>query len=593
MSEVFNNSEDSSSVGRARTYVGLLVVFAIGAVSIWMAGWIRSNYANPERFYVHSLPPAERTPAISSRVVLVLSDGLRDDVARGLPNLSSLARRPDAAFRRSVTEVPSLSRPGAISILCGSGPVQSGFPLNQSRGVVSVECLFDTVAAAGMTSAVGGVGEGFSERFHPPNTKVFARQRSDDVSAYTPDDFESLQLARNALETDASFVYLYFPDVDEESHLYGALSPRALSAAELLDGYVGEIASSLDFTKDTLIVTSDHGHRDEGGHGGYEWLARHSPLLMVGKGISGGSTADASQADIAPTIAALLGVARPRHAEGMPLLEELDVSPATKQSIHTAHRLALQRKLQSDLEALTGRPASAGEVDLLKKEISEAGWSRGVREAVKRIPWGGLVLAVLAVSIAVARGWRRETLIGGAAAGAIFAFGLWALGWRLTISQFNQPADESRLTWSLLGSAVAGVIAGSLLSARIAGSKGRYDSSFSGRVIATTAVFQGFAGLIASATLVYYGVRYSWRLPDLRLGLATFWSMYGAGFAAVGALALVVVSAIVTGIRSKYSGKKSVDGVVETEEESAKTEKYSDESDEAPDSAERADSPAG
>jgi hypothetical protein len=543
---------------RARVLVALVIIVIIGVSGIWSAGWVRSNYANPERFYVHSLPPASRTPAISERVVLVVSDGLRDDIARQLPNISSLARRPDSVFRRSVTGVPSLSRPGSISLLCGSGPTESGFPLNESKGEVSVECLFDTVADAGLSSVVAGVGEGFAERFHPPNTELFARNRSDDVSAYVPDDIESFQLSRQALERRASFAYLYFPDVDEESHLNGSISRQALDAATVFDGFVGEIAKSLDFSKDTLIVTSDHGHRDEGGHGGYEWLVRRSPVLMVGRGISGGSTADIAQADIAPTIAALLGVSRPRHAEGMPLLDDLDATLDLKQIVFDAHEAALRRKLQADLESLSGSPAPSGEVDVLRQQIAESGWSRGVREAVRRIPWAALLLAGLALSMALAGGWRRHALAGGSVGAAVFCLGVWASGWRLTISQFNVPSDETRLTWALLGSAAAGVLVGTVVSKLFDTSANERGLSFSRHVVGTTSVLQGIAGLIVAWMLVYYGLKYSWRLPDLRLGLATFWGMYAAGFAAATAVLLVGLSWLVAASRRKPPAEVAV-----------------------------------
>ncbi len=540
--------EDSKTVprgrGRVRAAVGLSLVLAIGLAGIWLAGWTRSNYANPERFYQHELPPAERTPAISQRVVLVLIDGLRDDVARQLPQMSALARRPDSVFRRSVTGVPSLSRPGAIAVLCGSGPEQSGFPLNESEGIVGVECLFDTVSQAGLGSAVGGVGEGFEARFHPPRTQVFARHRSDDVSAYVPDDPESYQLAKEALATDASFVYVYFPDVDEESHLSGALSPQAQDAARTVDGFVGEIAASMDLSTQTLIVTSDHGHRDQGGHGGYEYLARRSPLLMVGKGIAGGSTGDVSQTDIAPTVAALLGVARPRHAEGLPLLGDLDVDAQMAAAIRSAQEAALERKLRADLAALQKKPASPGEVSILQEQIEEAGWARGVREAAGRIPGAAAMAAVLALSMAVAGGWKREDLLGGGVAAAVFAFVTWATGWRLTISQFNVASDEGKLTWSLIAASASGVLVGSLAAAGAARISGRMRETFGRHVVATASAAQGFGGLLLVWMFVCYGLKYSWRLPDLRLGLATFWAMYAMGFAALAAAVLWAASVL-------------------------------------------------
>jgi hypothetical protein len=575
--------------GRVRVGLAWALVLGLGAVGIVTAGRVRENYANPARFYVHALPPAPPTPPVSERVVLVLSDGLRDDVARSLPNMSRLASRQDAAFRRAVTGVPSVSRPGAIAVLCGVGPTQSGFPLNGTRGSVDVECLFDTVAAAGLKNAVGGVGQGFETRFRLPESQVFARMKSDEESAYTPDDDDSFELSKRALDTGASFVYLYFPDVDEESHLHGALSPQALGAASQFDSYVGEIASRLDFSRDTLIVTSDHGHRDEGGHGGYEWLARHSPLLMVGRGISGQSTADVAQVDIAPTVAALLGVGRPRHAQGMPILDSLAVSPELRQVIETTHDRALRLKLREDLAAISGKPAPEAEVSVLRSQIEEEGWRRGAVEALKRLPAAVGLLLGMAVVMWLAGAWRWEVLAGALAGAIAFAGVIYGTGWRLTISQFNISSDEGRLTASLLGASLVAVVVGwsvSVLVGRIRKSgksaaprasaesdevlepagTGSEASGTLERVlepaagtgsaspsllVAVLASLEGVAALIVAWMLFYYGFSYSWRLPDLRLGLPTFWALYAAGFSAFAGAVLGGALAVYKGVRMR------------------------------------------
>lgn len=554
----------ASAYGRSRKLrsgVAWLAVVSLGVAGFVAAERIRYNFANPERFFVHRLPPADPTPPVSDRVVLVVSDGLRDDIARTLPNIKALADRPDAAFRRAVTGVPSLSRPGSIALLCGVGPNQSGFPLNESRGVVDVECLFDVVAASGGRSAVGGVGEGFSARFDPSETHVFARTRSEDESAYVPDDQESFDLSLRALESDARFVYLYFPDVDEQSHLYGALSEPALEAAVRFDSYLGEIASRLDLDRETLVVTSDHGHRDQGGHGGYEWLARRSPLLMVGRGVKGGSTADAAQVDIAPTIAALLGVGRPRHAEGKPLFESLDLPDETRAAVFDAHERALRHKLRADLEAISGRPAADGNSEVLRLQVEEARWTRGVREAVRRLPAALVLVAVVSAVLWLTGGANLAGLASGLAGVVAFAAVIFGAGWRLTISQFNVESDETRLTVSLLAaSVIALVVASAILAAlrRIRRVYGKRDAvaawdpaetSVAASMLTAAAALQALAGAFVAWTLFYYGVSYSWRLPDLRVGLPVAWAMYGAGFVASAAVIGGSAAAIVGWLR--------------------------------------------
>ena len=39
-----------------------------------------------------------------------------------------------------------------------------------------------------------------------------------------------------------------------------------------------------------LIITSDHGHRDDGGHGGDEEAVLHTPLIFSGDAVKEGSS---------------------------------------------------------------------------------------------------------------------------------------------------------------------------------------------------------------------------------------------------------------------------------------------------------------
>ena len=98
----------------------------------------------------------------------------------------------------------------------------------------------------------------------------------------------------HALETirnvgpDLSFVY--FCGADEAGHRHGTLYGPYFDAIERINGYVEELhraiteRSSEYDEKWLLVLTTDHGHRDEGGHGGDSQQERASFVIASGIG---------------------------------------------------------------------------------------------------------------------------------------------------------------------------------------------------------------------------------------------------------------------------------------------------------------------
>jgi predicted AlkP superfamily pyrophosphatase or phosphodiesterase len=74
-------------------------------------------------------------------------------------------------------------------------------------------------------------------------------------------------------DPDAAFVYL--GSVDMAGHLWGAMAPEYADWLTSVDGWLGELLDAVTKRptypdEDWLVlVTTDHGHLDEGGHGGY------------------------------------------------------------------------------------------------------------------------------------------------------------------------------------------------------------------------------------------------------------------------------------------------------------------------------------
>jgi hypothetical protein len=151
-------------------------------------------------------------------------------------------------------------------------------------------------------------------------------------AAETCEDWEAVdeRMVRDAVtvlreeDPEASFVYL--GAVDETAHLRGCGADyreavlraderlgRLLDAVRARPGYAGE-----DWT---IIVVTDHGHVDEGGHGGDSVLERTAWIACSGPEFAPGSiTAPLRHVDVVPQVFASLGLQPDRHwtLDGLP-----------------------------------------------------------------------------------------------------------------------------------------------------------------------------------------------------------------------------------------------------------------------------------
>ena len=287
------------------------------------------------------------TPRLAGRVVLVIVDGLGADEA-GLPFLDELRRRGVAATAR--VPYPTISRPNYVTILTGVPPRDSGVRTNRVVAPVAVDTVMDRVRASGLRVATasdfGMLGSLFLRNTASITDIDWVEQ---DLRVAPPPPiawpFDDARRARSLGELGpviaelaagaAAFIPVLVLDVDRVGHAAGVADEYRATAAAV-DAMLRRALAGIDLARDAVIVTADHGHVAPGGHGGDEREVSRVPLVLAGSGIAAGSTArDARLIDIAPTVAALLGVPAPRHAEGRALVELLALSPE-----HAARRVA-------------------------------------------------------------------------------------------------------------------------------------------------------------------------------------------------------------------------------------------------------------
>jgi predicted AlkP superfamily pyrophosphatase or phosphodiesterase len=122
--------------------------------------------------------------------------------------------------------------------------------------------------------------------------------------------------ARCLAEEGADAVFVYLGATDEAAHDQGPHSAAYREALLAQDGHLGRLLDAIRARPGraderwTVLVTTDHGHRDEGGHGGVTDAEREVFVVLAepGADLGGALLARPRLVDIAPTVLDRLGI---------------------------------------------------------------------------------------------------------------------------------------------------------------------------------------------------------------------------------------------------------------------------------------------
>jgi hypothetical protein len=345
-------------------------------------------------------------------------------------------------------------------------------------------------------------------------------------------------------------VLIHLDQVDYAGHHEGGpVGPNWNAAATRVDDLLREITAELDLTQDTLLVTSDHGHLDRGGHGGHEEILLSQPLVLVGAGVKPGPlNGVAQQVDHAPIVATLLGVNIPASAQGG-VLPVLALSPGQSEALRQA-RNGQQAALAAAYGEGIGRPLRDGETPD-ENWIQATRSERLDREMIPRIIVAFALFALLVVVLW--RTWSRTTLwaLAGVVAYLVVFNVRYALLSGRTYSLSSVLGANELIMYVALNTLLA-FFAGWLvfalgmrLFARPAGEAARLSVGFALLAVAITM-------LPALVSFAFNGPTITWTLPDFRsffLGfLATLQALFIAAF---GLLFAGIAALIALALRSR------------------------------------------
>ncbi|MFI7697161.1 alkaline phosphatase family protein [Nonomuraea sp. NPDC049655] len=279
------------------------------------------------------VPVPDVPNGISSDKVLVIGlDGLRHDriAPADAPNLDALIS--GGTFGTSLLYTSPMaatsSGPGWSTIATGVWPDLHGVKDNTFAGKHYdrypdfLTRLENTGAGHSTYAALDWKPLADQGTFGP---RIDARVVLDgDADGYPAEDERLTQVSETVLRTknpDAAFVYL--GAIDIAGHGSGAASAAYLTAIHDADARIGRLLAAVrarpTYASErwTVIVATDHGHTDAGGHGGSSIEERRTFVLASGPGVAAGARpADTRLVDVTAAVFTGLGLAVPGGIDG-------------------------------------------------------------------------------------------------------------------------------------------------------------------------------------------------------------------------------------------------------------------------------------
>jgi hypothetical protein len=273
------------------------------------------------------------------RLLLVVVDGLRADSSEQMPFVNELRAKGFSGVLR--VGQPSYSKPGYAAISTGARQDVTGVILNEFQGETPAETIWSVAREYGLTTAT--VADEWWTELAGPVITYDHNYPDVAFSQQDLDDRTNAQAIKSLSEEQTDLTLVHYAATDETAHENGgANSEEYKAAAAHIDGLIEQLAAQLDLTRDTVIVTADHGHlaKNPGvgsGHGGWEEEVLEVPLVAAGAGIQPGKLEGIQpEVNLTPTMAALLGIRVPAESQGQIMFEMLTAPLSTKAKLAVA-----------------------------------------------------------------------------------------------------------------------------------------------------------------------------------------------------------------------------------------------------------------
>ncbi|XP_062707725.1 GPI ethanolamine phosphate transferase 1-like [Aedes albopictus] len=332
--------------------------FVVVAVLIHVLFLLSIFYIYFQSPILHDLPiGTDHGNAPADRVVVFIADGLRAEsfLQHGANRTTYLQEVivSKGAFGISNTRVPTESRPGHVALFAGLYEDPSAIFKGWKENPVEFDSVFNRSQA---TYSWGSpdILSIFSNKMDPG--KIFADSYSAEVEQFSTTSntsvldlwvFDKVKLflenAENVKAISSKkkvILFLHLLGMDTSGHVHKPYSSLFTENLIVVDRGIKQIVQLIDRVtnndqKTAYVFTSDHGMTDKGSHGSGHPVETETPFVAWGAGVQHWKDTwvensvknaiidgvivprwDMNQADVAPLISALLGMAVPKNSCG-------------------------------------------------------------------------------------------------------------------------------------------------------------------------------------------------------------------------------------------------------------------------------------
>ena len=373
-----------------RIVVGIILcILLAGGAYLWAYKMTSSIYAYRSPLTQNPpLPGPAFGQPLTRQLVFLILDALREDTSLSTDIMPTLYKlRQQGAWARMYSRTPSYSETGYTTLLTGAWPeINDGPAFNLVYSDIPTFTQDDIFSAAhrtGLTTAISAYD--WFEKLVP--------QESVSSSFYTAgdDQFADRQVVDAALtwlkSKNYQLILIHIDQIDYAGHYEGGPQNQEWNiAAQRVDKLVDEIASTLDFSKDTLFICSDHGQTDQGGHGGQDLVTLIEPFILVGAGVKPGHYNDVEMVDAAPTLSVLLGTNIPASSQGNVLTDMLVLDVEQYQKIETATQVQQNQLSQAYFHSISRTAPLGSGPNIVSKTQTAMQEARLARLTTERIP---------------------------------------------------------------------------------------------------------------------------------------------------------------------------------------------------------------
>jgi len=290
-----------------------------------------------------SLPP--KNHRLAKRAVIVSIDGMRhrtfvlkkDDGELRAKHILNRACKT-GVYAKSITQLPTESRPGHVAFLGGFGEDVSAVMAGWKKNPVSFDTVLNQSRAAWAFGSPDIV-DIFSEPAHvtgitySEDLEDFSTSNADYLDTWVEKQFELfMQEPPASVNQPGIIFFLHLLGTDTNGHAHRPKSSQYINNVDVVDNIVQNVENIVNkFYGDNetaFIVTSDHGMTEWGSHGSGSDDETVTPFVAWGAGIKHNNAQSChsfldpahekiDQIDISPTISLLLGNSLPANSIGI------------------------------------------------------------------------------------------------------------------------------------------------------------------------------------------------------------------------------------------------------------------------------------